>query len=134
MKKLFLSILLVSTLFLTGCAKSGDDKEIKIAYTTQTLSNPYFVTVAEGFEAYGKEKGIKTIVTDGKQDASAQVAQVENFIAQKVDAIVITPVNDKALEDVVKQAIDAGIVVVAANQDFLGSQAFVTIHYLKISF
>lgn len=127
MKKI-LAVFLMMVLVVSGCSdKSSGDKELTIAYTTQTLSNPYFVTVAEGFESYAKEKNIKSIVTDGKQDAASQVSQVENFIAQKVDAIVITPVNDKALEDVVKQAVDAGIVVVAANQDFPGSQAFVTI-------
>jgi ribose transport system substrate-binding protein len=104
-----------------------DLSDLTIAYSVQTLSNQYFVTVSDGFVKYADELGIETIVTDGKQDANAQVSQVEDFIAQQVDAIVISPVNDKALEDVVKQAEDAGIVVVAANQDFPGSQAFVTI-------
>lgn len=128
-KRISLIVLLVVLFSIAGCSSKEKDNngELTIAYTTQTLANPYFVTVANGFEEYAKEKGIKTMVTDGKQDASAQVSQIENFIAQKVDAIVVTPVNDKALEDVVKQAIDAGIVVVAANQDFPNSQAFVTI-------
>ena len=119
----------------TATASASTENEINgkkysdmtIGYSVQTLSNQYFVTVSDGFKKYADELGIKTIVTDGKQDANAQVSQVEDFIAQKVDAIVISPVNDKALEDVVKQAEDAGITVVAANQDFPGSQAFVTI-------
>lgn len=144
MKKLLKAlIVMLSLVLVAGCstpaatpdptasadptATNGGTKEYTIAYSVQTLANPYFVTVSEGFEKYGQEIGIKTIVTDGKQDAAAQVSQIENFIAQQVDAIVITPVNDKALEDVVKQATDAGIVVIAANQDFPGSQAFVTI-------
>ena len=132
MKKLLKSVLvMVSFALIAGCSSPAptpnEKEEVTIAYTAQTLANPYFVTISEGFEKYGAEIGIKTIVTDGKQDAAAQVSQIENFIAQQVDAIVITPVNDKALEDVVKQAIDAGIVVIAANQDFPGSQAFVTI-------
>lgn len=98
-----------------------------IAYSVQSLNNQYFVTVSNGLKKYAESLGMKAIITDGKQDAAAQVAQIEDFIAQQVDAIVISPVNDKALEDVVKQAIDEGIVVVAANQNFPGSQAFVTI-------
>lgn len=121
----------LSCMLIAGCSsgttKDEGEKKIKIGYSVQTLSNPYFVTVSEGFKDYAKEKGIEAIITDGKQDAAAQVSQVENFISQKVDAIVITPVNDKALEDVVKRAIDAGIIVVASNQDFPGSQAFVTV-------
>ncbi len=136
--KFLLATLLMFTV-LSGCTTdepvstdtpettSPTSEEVTIAYSVQTLSNPYFVTVAEGFEKYGAEIGIKTIVTDGKQDAAQQVAQIENFIAQEVDAIIISPVNDKALEDVVKQATDAGITVIAGNQNFPGSQGFVTI-------
>lgn len=131
MKKFF-KVFLISLccIAMVGCNdsnKESKEKKIKIGYSVQTLANPYFVTIADGFEKYGEEKGIETIVVDGKQDASVQISQVENFIAQKVDAIIITPVSDKALEDVVKEAIDAGIVVIAANQDFPGSQAFITI-------
>lgn len=132
MKKLNkLMALALSCLMIVGCSSGGgekkEEKKLKIGYTVQTLANPYFVTVSEGFKSYAEEKGFEAIVTDGKQDAAAQVSQVENFISQKVDAIVITPVNDKALEDVVKRATDAGITVIAANQDFPGSQAFVTV-------
>lgn len=138
MKRLLKTVVLISSLVFAGCsvpaqkegssaASAKEGKELTIAYSVQTLSNQYFVTISDGFKKYGEENGIKTIVTDGKQDASAQVSQIENFIAQNVDAIVISPVNDKALADVVKQATDAGIVVIAANQDFPGSQAFVTI-------
>lgn len=124
-----LMVVALSCLMIAGCSSSTgkDEKKLKIGYSAQTLSNPYFVTLSEGFKKYAEEKGIEAIVTDGKQDAAAQVSQVENFIAQKVDAIVITPVNDKALEDVVKKATDAGITVIASNQDFPGSQAFVTV-------
>lgn len=140
MKNLFrtLVLLLVATL-LFGCTTPQSNPEtpdtggetptdtIKMAYTTQTLANPYFVTVIEGLEAYADEKNIDLTVTDGKQDSAAQISQIENFIAQKFDVIIITPVNDKALEDVVKQAKEAGIVVIAANQDVPGSDGFVTI-------
>lgn len=139
MKKLFKALLvLMAIAVLASCTTPGQkqtpteetgssEKQLTMAYTTQTLANPYFVTVIDGLENYAKEKNIKLTVADGKQDAAQQITQIENFIAQKVDVIIITPVNDKALEDVVKQAKDAGIRVIAANQDVKGSEAFVTI-------
>lgn len=134
MKKLLKAlIIMVSVLLIVGCSSGqsnnndNNTEKIKIGYSVQTLANPYFVTVVEGFEAYAEEKGIEVFIADGKQDAAAQVSQIENFIAQGVDAILISPVNGNALEDVVQQEKDAGIVVVAGNQDFPGSEAFVTI-------
>lgn len=134
MKKLFkIFAISLSLLMIVGCtskpADGGDasDDSITIAYTVQTLENQYFVTISEGFKAYCEENGITPIVADGQQDAAQQVSQVENFIAQQVDAIVISPVNDKALVDVVAQAKEAGIPVIACNQNFEGSDAFITI-------
>lgn len=136
MKKLFKIFVITLSLFMVvGCTTSnngggttnGDDEKITIAYSVQTLENQYFVTISEGFKKYCEENGITSIVADGKQDAAEQVSQVENFIAQQVDAIVISPVNDKALVDVVAQAKEAGIPVIACNQDFEGSDAFITI-------
>lgn len=133
MKKLLKALVIIlSIVLIIGCsaeqpAENSEKDTIKIGYSVQTLANPYFVTVVEGFEKYAQEKGIEVVIADGKQDAAVQVSQIENFIAQGVDAIIISPVNGNALEDVVEQAKDAGIVVVAGNQDFPGSQAFVTI-------
>lgn len=139
MKKLALVLVLAMCLLMVvGCTSkptdantpsdgSSTDKHLKVAYSTQSLNNEYFVTIANGIEEYAKSLGMDVEVTNGNQDVAAQVSQVENFIEKGVDIIIISPVSDTGLEDAVKKATDAGIVVVAANQNFEGSQAFVTI-------
>ena len=100
---------------------------LKIAYSVQSLDNEYFVTISNGVKEYGESLGYSVEITNGNQDIAAQVSQVENFIEKQVDIIIISPVSDTGLEDAVKKATDAGITVIAANQNFEGSQAFVTI-------
>ena len=54
-------------------------------------------------------------LTDADFDAGIQSNQVQDFIQQKVDGIVITPCDSKALAPSVQQAIDAGIPVVTVD-------------------
>lgn len=126
---LLVSILIMS--LISGCSNNdGDvttDDGYKIAYTAQTLANPYFITIVEGLKEYALEKDIELLIGDGNQDAAKQVSQIENFIAQEVDAIIISPVNDQALASVIKQAKEKGIVVIGANQDVPDSDAFITV-------
>ena len=148
MKKRVMGLVLALTMcagMLGGCGKSEAPAEqpeqqeagkeeadkgeepLKVAYSVQTLNNEYFVTIANGVEEYAKSLGMSVEITNGNQDVATQISQIENFIQKEMDIIIISPVSDTGLEDAVKKATDAGITVIAANQDFEGSQAFVTI-------
>lgn len=145
MKKRLLSVVLALTMcfgMLGGCGSESapaeenvaeektpveEETALKVGYSVQTLDNEYFVTIADGVETYATSLGMTVEVTNGNQDVAAQISQIENFIQKEMDIIIISPVSDTGLEDAVKKATDAGITVIAANQDFEGSQAFVTI-------
>lgn len=103
------------------------DKKYVIGYSAQNLTNTYFVEIAQGMQDHAKELGIDVNIHDGKSDAASQITAFENWITQGVDAIICSPVDAVALEPLVKRAQDAGIVVVAANQDIGGRDAFVTV-------
>ena len=111
----------------TAEESATSEEPLKVAYSVQTLDNEYFVTIANGVEEYAESLGMDVEITNGNQDVATQISQIENFIQKEVDIIIISPVSDTGLEDAVKKAADAGITVIAANQDVEGSQAFVTI-------
>ena len=69
-----------------------------------------FIEAAES----AKEQGLIAdyIVQNGDNTVNAQIAQINSFILQGVDAIVIDPASTTALNSVLQQAIDAGIIVV----------------------
>lgn len=50
-------------------------------------------------------------------DIAAQLANFEAAIAQGVDGILVTIINDAAFDDVVQRAIDAGIPTIAVTPD-----------------
>jgi len=57
-------------------------------------------------------------VAEGTNDASLQISQVEGFINDGVDAIVLLPTDGKALTDVAIKAMEAGIPVINVDREF----------------
>ena len=117
---------------LSACAsdssQSGDsDGRLVLAYSAQNLANTYFVEIARGVQSRADELGVEVFIHDGAGDAAAQVLAFENWIVQGVDAIMCSPVDPAALEPSVRAAQEAGIMVVATNQDINGSDTFITI-------
>lgn len=108
----------------TGSSTQESAKTLTIGATFMDMSNPYFVQFAGGFEDECKEKGYKALVVDGGGDASTQVTAIENFITQKVDAIVVGPVDQNACIDVVARAKEAGIAVLGVNQPTEGCDGY----------
>jgi len=91
-----------------------------IAFFVKTPNNPFFVTMMEGAQARANELGVQ-IILDGPQaetDVAAQVAMVENAIAQGVGAIVIAPTDKTPLIPVLVRAHEAGIPVINVD-DFI---------------
>lgn len=130
-----LAFLLATVLILAVSVSSvAEGKTYKIAYTCQDLSNTYFVEISSGVKDYCKEMGYEAIIHDGQAAVANQITAFENFIAQGVDAIVVSPIDEQALIPSVKAAQEAGIPVIAANQNVEGSDAFLTIPEYEYGF
>ena len=70
------------------------------------------IAAAEGFD------DVELRQAEGTNDASQQIAAVEQFINEGVDAIVLLPTDGAALTEVAKKAMDAGIPVVNVDREF----------------
>jgi ribose transport system substrate-binding protein len=111
--------------FCTGqCAEiltlKADPATIKgtVGFPVASLTFSYGVQLKKQTEEAAAKyfPGIKLIVGDGQNDPSAQTALVDNYIAQKVDVIIINAVEKDALAPAVKRAMDAGIKVVEVDR------------------
>jgi ribose transport system substrate-binding protein len=92
------------------------------------LANPFFVAIGQGASDEAKKLGgpnVKITTVSSNYDLNTQVGQIENFIANKTDIILVNAVDPKALEPVLKLAADAGVVVVAFDVAAAGAQATV---------
>jgi inositol transport system substrate-binding protein len=59
---------------------------------------------------------VKSQVEDAKGDVAQQLQQVQNFIGQGVDAIIVNPVDTNAVKPIIDQATKAGIPLVFVNR------------------
>jgi inositol transport system substrate-binding protein len=81
-------------------------------------SDTFLSRVQDGMKAEATAKGIKApVITDAKDDTAAQLTQVENFITQKVSAIIVVPVDTSAAQPMADAAKKAGIPIVFVNRN-----------------
>ncbi|MEO6413573.1 MAG: substrate-binding domain-containing protein [Pedococcus sp.] len=66
----------------------------------------------------GKYSDVEFRTAEGTNDASLQISQIETFINDKVDAIVLLPTDGAALTEVATKAMSAGIQVVNVDREF----------------
>ncbi len=87
---------------------------------TKTDTNPFFVKMKEGATAQAKAMGIELNTYAGKidGDVETQIAAVETCIAAGASGILITPSDSRALTPVIKEAKDAGLLVIALDTPF----------------
>jgi len=84
---------------------------------TKTDTNPFFVKMKEGATAKANELGIELKSYAGRidGDSESQVAAIETCIADGAKGILLTASDTKGIVPAVKQARDAGILVIALD-------------------
>ena len=109
----------VGALALSGCgagdpAATGDGDTITIGVSVYDMSS--FVTQGkEGIDAYAEANNIEVLWNSASLDVNTQANQVDQFINQGVDAILVNPVQAGSLEPQVAAAQAAGIPFVDVN-------------------
>jgi len=118
MKNLPLKTTLASLVFLSAAAmNTAQAHDIGACLITKTDTNPFFVKMKEGATQRAKELGLSLKSYAGKidGDSESQVAAIETCIADGAKGILLTPSDTKGIVPAVKQARDAGILVIALD-------------------
>jgi ribose transport system substrate-binding protein len=129
MKRLALSSIAAAAIVALAGSNSMAAKPLtSIGISVGDLANPFFVAIGQGASDEAKKLGgpnVKITTVSSNYDLNTQVGQIENFIANKTDIILVNAVDPKAIAPVLKKATDAGVVVVAFDVAALGAQATV---------
>ncbi len=111
--------LLMASAIGLGMLGSGtaSAEEVIVGLITKTNNNPFFAKMKQGAEAKAKEIGVELRSFAGKYDGDneTQVAAIESLISAGAKGILITPSDTSAIVPTIKQARDAGILVIALD-------------------
>jgi inositol transport system substrate-binding protein len=88
-----------------------------IGVSLLNLSSEFIVMIDRAMQDQAQELGVRLIVNDAQRSAERQIQQVESFIAQRVDAIVLNPCEVEASSPAVDKALAAGIPIVNVNSE-----------------
>jgi ribose transport system substrate-binding protein len=112
----------------TGCASkapssgsgagSGDKKEFVVGYSQSNNAEPYRAQLNLQLQYFMKQHpGMKLLpIADAHQSSATQVSQVQNFIQQKVDVLIVSPNEPAPLTAAVQQACQAKIPVIILDR------------------
>ncbi len=134
MKKLLavaLVLVMCASLF-AGCAPKAAEpaatpaaeptkapEKLKIGVAMSQFNDKWLSYMLDSMQEYSKGlTDVEVIYVDGKADVNTQLGQVETFIAQGCNAIVVNPVNTDATEPMTKAAKEAGVPLISVNRLF----------------
>ncbi|MGL4858665.1 MAG: ABC transporter substrate-binding protein [Enterobacteriaceae bacterium] len=112
---------------LSGAAEARELKSIGV--TVGDLANPFFVQITKGVELEAHKlagDAVNVTLVSSGYDLGQQVSQIDNFIASKVDMIILNAADSKGIGPAVKRAREAGIIVIAVDVAADGADAVVT--------
>ncbi|WP_327581334.1 substrate-binding domain-containing protein [Nonomuraea sp. NBC_00507] len=103
----------------TATADGGaGKKKFVVGYSQSNNAEPYRAQLNLQLQHFLKKyPDIELLpIADAKQSSATQVSQVQNFITQKVDALIVSPTEPAPLTAAVQQACDAKIPVIILDR------------------
>jgi ribose transport system substrate-binding protein len=118
------SFLFVLSFVLAGCAPAKPAEapapkaaaQIVIGISLSNMANPFFVSIEQGAQEAANRLDATLVVKDAQDDTSAQAKQVQELIDQKVDILLINPVDSEAIGATIQTANTAGIPVITIDR------------------
>lgn len=92
-----------------------------VAYMPPATEFNYYIAIGEGIKAIAKTLGASTfmLAPQSGSDINGQMGMLQDVMTRGVDAIILSTHDEHAAAPLVKQAVDAGIMIVIVNSDIL---------------
>ena len=101
------------------------EKITSIGLMVQDMSNPFFSAMDKGAKEAAAKIGATLNTQDAQLDLANQNTQIDAFIQQGVNLIVISAVDEAGIEPAIQRAKEAGVIVIAVDTPAHGADAVV---------
>lgn len=125
----FLASLLATSAAIAVATASAISAELpkKIGYVTNYATHEWYQNVIKGMQDRASQLGIEFEVRDANLDVARMVSAAEDFMAQGVDVLIITPVNEEGAVPLVRRAKEEGVPLVLEGNPVAGMTTMVAI-------
>ena len=114
--KIFLPAIALMTMAL-GSTPAQADQKVKIGVAMALFDDVWLTYVRDAMTNWAKQHpDVEITVVDAANDSAKQQGQVENFLAQGMDAVVVLPVDTAATGPMTKAVVKAGKPLVYVNR------------------
>jgi ribose transport system substrate-binding protein len=111
---------LLSSLLMSGCRSAKLKGKHVIAFSNANNAEPYRAAQKALMQRLvARHPDLALVVADAQQDNNKQIAQVETFIRQRPDVLIVAPNERAALTAVMGDAMEAKIPVICLERDIL---------------
>jgi ribose transport system substrate-binding protein len=90
-------------------AKATSGKKFTIGWSLALFDHPVYQIMIKAANDAAEKRGVNLLIANGKKDPAVQASDIDNFLAQGVDAIMLTPQVSDPLIPAVKKVNGAGI-------------------------
>jgi inositol transport system substrate-binding protein len=102
-----------------GCGKKEEDGKIKIGVAVSSFDDQFLINMVDAMKAYTKEvysEEVQISFVDAKDDAAKQLGQVENFVTQGMDGVIVIAVDTDAVDPMTKLCVSEGVKISYVNR------------------
>jgi ribose transport system substrate-binding protein len=102
-------------------------RTVTIGFSAPAADHGWIGAITKNAQAQAQQyQDVKLQTTEGTNDVQGQISAVQTLIDKKVDVLVILPFDGKALTEIAKKAMDAGVTVVNLDRIFTTALAYRT--------
>jgi len=120
MRSFVLMLAIVCLLAGCGTTKQAGGKKYLVAFSQCNNAEPYRAAQnALMSKLFSEQHDVDLVIADAQQDNSKQVAQIEAFLRQKPDLLIVAPNERGPLTEVMGRAYKSGIPVICLERDIV---------------
>jgi len=106
-----------------GGGEGGGGKKMRVGFSQTETDGPWRIAETKSMQDEAAKRGYELVFTNARGDTATQVSNLEDLIAQRVDAIFLAPREAKGFEGPLQAAKDAKIPVILIDRELEGVQA-----------
>lgn len=101
-----------------GAAVTKDNAKWKVGLTITDLTVPVWDDYAQAVKKYGEAEGMYVNIVSPEGNAAEQISQMENFVTDGYDVIVVSAADNESMGQEAKKVTDEGVIVFSQGYEF----------------